>query len=962
MFSKIDANRLRRCMAAISLALAASAPLSAIAAQQNGERASFTADTAATLRKTPAQDRTPSAHVQRRALTPSQRAPRVEVPDSIRRGSYDDASHPASRSHAESFDAVTASVTTLTCNDSQFASLSGTALVNAVKAADVTCINDLFNLTGSTATNTFREAQMVTIANAFNTAAASYDGTNSGSLLQLVLYLRAGYYVQYYNPALIGSYGTALKSAIEPAMDRFVASGSFGLVNDVHGQTLSEFVTLIDSSGENARYLYVVKRLLANYTSAWNPYYWMRAAVNNGYVVLFRGQYQTDYVAAIQVDTSIIDSLYNFAINNFSQLGGDYDYLASNAGRELGRFLQYGGAAQSLARTRAKDLINRSSVTGTSASIWVGVGEMVTEYDAANCSYYGICDFAQRLATNVLPITYQCSSTLRLRAQALTQAQITDTCAKVAGEETYFHQKVNSHNTPVANDYNTTLEMVVFHSSTDYATYSGAIFGNDTNNGGIYLEGDPSVQGNQPRFIAYEAEWMRPTFEIWNLTHEYIHYLDGRFDMYGDFGDATSVVSIWWIEGFAEYMSYSYRNLAYTDAMNQAAAATYTLSHVFANDYNSGQTLVYNWGYLAVRFMFEKHLADVNAMLADFRPGNYAAYTTLMNGINTRYDAEFRSWLPCVANPNGTGCGGTANVPPVANFSFAANGLAVSFTDASSDSDGSIASRSWTFGDGTTSTATSPGKTYSAAGTYSVKLTVTDNAGASTSATKSVTVTAAPSTTVLTNGVPVANVSGALNSERLFTIAVPSGATNLKVTLAGGSGDADLFVKFGSAPAGSTGDCTSTGSTTAESCTIAAPQVGTYYIKVLGYSAYSGVTVTASYTAGTSLPECTATRTDELGKNCKRSNFAANAGGYSYFYINIPAGTTQLRITASGGTGDANLYYNASTWATTTAYLQRSTNSGNGESIVVTNPPAGYVYISLYGNTAYSGVQVSTQY
>ncbi|MEV5540112.1 collagenase [Saccharopolyspora shandongensis] len=28
---------------------------------------------------------------------------------------------------------------------------------------------------------------------------------------------------------------------------------------------------------------------------------------------------------------------------------------------------------------------------------------------------------------------------------------------------------------------------------------------------------DPAQQGNQPRFIAYEAEWQRPTFEIWNL-------------------------------------------------------------------------------------------------------------------------------------------------------------------------------------------------------------------------------------------------------------------------------------------------------------------------------------------------------------------------------------------------------------------------------------------------------------
>ncbi|WP_235568622.1 M12 family metallo-peptidase [Lysobacter sp. Root983] len=72
-----------------------------------------------------------------------------------------------------------------------------------------------------------------------------------------------------------------------------------------------------------------------------------------------------------------------------------------------------------------------------------------------------------------------------------------------------------------------------------------------------------------------------------------------------------------------------------------------------------------------------------------------------------------------------------ANVAPTANFSSSASGLTVSFTDASTDSDGTIATRSWNFGDGTTSTATSPSKTYATAGTYTVTLTVTDDDGAS---------------------------------------------------------------------------------------------------------------------------------------------------------------------------------------------------------------------------------------
>jgi subtilase family serine protease len=91
-----------------------------------------------------------------------------------------------------------------------------------------------------------------------------------------------------------------------------------------------------------------------------------------------------------------------------------------------------------------------------------------------------------------------------------------------------------------------------------------------------------------------------------------------------------------------------------------------------------------------------------------------------------------------VASSLGGGSGG--NQPPVANFGDTVSGLTVNFTDSSTDSDGTIASRSWTFGDGGTSTATNPSHTYAAAGTYNVTLTVTDNAGATNSKTQAVTV------------------------------------------------------------------------------------------------------------------------------------------------------------------------------------------------------------------------------
>ncbi|MDX7723333.1 MULTISPECIES: M4 family metallopeptidase [Aeromonas] len=100
---------------------------------------------------------------------------------------------------------------------------------------------------------------------------------------------------------------------------------------------------------------------------------------------------------------------------------------------------------------------------------------------------------------------------------------------------------------------------------------------------------------------------------------------------------------------------------------------------------------------------------------------------------------------------------------------------------------------------------------------------------------------------VLQNGVPVSNLTAAKGGKLNFTVEVPAGRSQLVVTSSGGSGDADLYVKFGSAPTASSYDCRPYKSGNAETCTLNAPKAGTWHVQLSGFSAFSGVTLKASY-------------------------------------------------------------------------------------------------------------------
>lgn len=114
-------------------------------------------------------------------------------------------------------------------------------------------------------------------------------------------------------------------------------------------------------------------------------------------------------------------------------------------------------------------------------------------------------------------------------------------------------------------------------------------------------------------------------------------------------------------------------------------------------------------------------------------------------------------------------------------------------------------------------------------------------------ASKIVTATFSTPPPEISSGEPIANLSGPIGSTQYFAVQVPAGATDLVISISGGTGDADLYVRYGELPTAIAYDCRPYLYGNEETCTFPTPTSGTWYVRLHGWSSYSGVTVSADY-------------------------------------------------------------------------------------------------------------------
>ncbi|NRA60859.1 MAG: collagenase [Psychrobium sp.] len=776
---------------------------------------------------------------------------------------------------------------------SDMANMTGEALFNFIRISNTNCISELYQKNDAVAVAVYNASKVIDVAQRAETMATMYDSRTGDEMNKLFYFLRGAFYIEYYNDDLTYT-DQGPKNALANLLTAYSENPYFLDLSDNQADTLAEYFITWDSSGNYYDSVSSITAYLKAFSPEYLSSYGHRNALTKALTTLYRGNWDATYTKATEEYTELLNALIKIATSEYIY-NSDFAYESTDAFHEFGRFLeyqQYWDLSEAL-KTRLNDgIIQYMNNFERMSAQWVDAAGYLEYYNAGECEKFGICGWKDELENSVLSINYSCSDTINIRAQQLTNTELQASCELMGTEEKLFHNMLTTNNQPVADDLNSNLEVNIFNSYDDYKQFAGVIFGIGTDNGGMYLEGDPSQEGNQARFIAHEATWTEDIL-VWNLRHEYVHYLDGRFNLYGGFNhfDSTTGKSVWWSEGLAEYISHQNR---YDDAITLGRNQTHTLSEILANNYSSGSDRVYKWGYLAVRFMFENYRGDVDQLLSHGRNGDVTAWLAFINDdIGSNYDAQWLEWLLTVTS-NDEPLDGDVTIPPTEP------------TECTEDA-------------------------------------------------------CDPSKPDLVDGITKVGIDG---KPAYFTIWVPAGTESIRFSTQGGTGDANIYVKAGSWATANDFTYSSVNVGNDETVTITDVTADQYYYVTLDSdTSFEGVNLLPEFnvsTVPTEPTECIEDACDPSKPDLVDGITKVSIdGGQAYFVIWVPAGTESIRFTTQGGTGDANIYAKAGSWATADDFTYSSVNVGNNEIVTITDVTGDqYYYVTLDSDTSFDGVNL----
>lgn len=238
--------------------------------------------------------------------------------------------------------------------------------------------------------------------------------------------------------------------------------------------------------------------------------------------------------------------------------------------------------------------------------------------------------------TSELTNQYSCNSETKIYSQVSVDSN--KICQSLSEVEVLFAERFG--NSPVPGDNNNNSDLFIYQDRDAYLDV-----GHTSSSYGKYIEQDPDNVNSNGEVYSYQLD----SGNVKNQSHEYSHYLDGRFNKDGDY-NATDKAA-WWTEGLAEYMQHLHWGSAQSYVFESIAyyGQDFSLKTIFSltkDDYNTDFfNLVYDGGNVALCYFLQEEPGAMDTLISHSRSGNWSAWSSELDNLESTYGDDFDTFV-----------------------------------------------------------------------------------------------------------------------------------------------------------------------------------------------------------------------------------------------------------------------------------------------------------------------------
>lgn len=515
------------------------------------------------------------------------------------------------------------------------------AIVNYAKTHSYSCMSFLWDYSPDMK-RLYTKENLTAVMNEIGNLAPQYNGTNASHLIELMFFVRAAYYHDFWSP-FDGI--RELRPILSNSLRKLFSSPSINNNTIAAAEVLDMAINTYDAAETYDLLPYIESTLnvmladLPARISVWEQ----RQIIDSSFFTLQRS---ANNGRLSSVPNSLIDTLKKYSLLT---LATNYEWIINNAIWALGKFAADVPGAKTNAMLALEAAYNFHA-KWTIPWYWSIRAMALTGncFTMSNGQRICLSTVRDELKQRLFPNNFVFDNGALVINTPLDTHEV-EPIYHATKEVTAQFGRVIKHLNPVANDPNATLKVYLYGTLSDYSNYHTFLFNTSSDNGGIYIEQNGT-------FYTYQRTTRESIYTLQELTrHEYSHYLIGRYLVEGMWGEVPIYNNdrmVFFDEGMAEFYAGSVprddiaqRVSLVNQIKNDGKANRLNIATIVTANYDTPR--FYRYSGLFFHFLYKKHLDILNNFNSILRASNVSGFDALTTQLrnNSALNTEYQSYL-----------------------------------------------------------------------------------------------------------------------------------------------------------------------------------------------------------------------------------------------------------------------------------------------------------------------------